>query len=76
MDIIHSFNGGADTNYTLARLERDRPDLHAQVMGGALSANSAAVVAGFRTRTMSIPLDPDRAARAILRRIFGTTRMG
>jgi hypothetical protein len=39
---------GNSRAYTLARLMRDRPDLAAQVERGELSANAAAIVAGFR----------------------------
>lgn len=41
--------------YTLARLDRDRPDLAVQVREGSLSANAAAIEAGFRKR--ATPLD-------------------
>ena len=34
--------------YTLRRLKRDRPDLLDRVAAGELSANAAAVAAGFR----------------------------
>jgi len=36
--------------YDLSRLQRARPDLFAQVAAGALSANAAAIEAGFRRR--------------------------
>jgi hypothetical protein len=39
---------GTGRNYTLARLRRDRPDLAARVRAGELSANAAAIEAGFR----------------------------
>jgi hypothetical protein len=35
---------------TLARLDRDRPDLAAKVRAGELSANAAAELAGFRRK--------------------------
>jgi hypothetical protein len=35
----------------MARLDRDRPDLAARVRAGAMTANAAAVEAGFRKRT-------------------------
>ena len=41
---------GNDKNYTLARLHRDRPDLAARVESGELSANAAAIEAGFRKK--------------------------
>lgn len=40
---------GTDTKeYKLTRLDRDRPDLAARVRAGELSANAAAIAAGFR----------------------------
>lgn len=36
--------------YTLKRLKRDRPDLFQQVLGGGMSANAAALEAGFRKK--------------------------
>ena len=60
-------SGGKDTASTIARLKRDRPDLAGQVIAGELSANAAAIQAGFRVRTITIPVDAPRAAKAILR---------
>ena len=42
--------GGTDPAYTLARLKRDRPDLAAKVIKRELSANAAAIQAGFRKK--------------------------
>jgi len=65
----NSFNDKGNTvEHHLGRLERDRPDLYRQVLDGALTANAAAVEAGFRTRTISVPLDPERAASILVRR--------
>jgi hypothetical protein len=40
----------------LRRLRKDRPDLHAEVMAGEQSANAAAIEAGFRPKTATVPL--------------------
>jgi hypothetical protein len=54
----------------LRRLRKDRPDLHAQVLNGELSAHAAAVEAGFRRRTISVPVDrPERIAAALRRHL-------
>jgi hypothetical protein len=53
----------------LRRLRKDRPDLHARVLAGELSPHAAAVQAGFRPRTITLPLDVERAG-ATLRRHF------
>jgi len=55
-----SGQGGTSRAYNIARLKRDRPDLAALVLGGALSANAAAIEAGFRRR--DTPLDTLRRA--------------
>jgi hypothetical protein len=41
---------GNTAAYTLARLKRDRPDLAERVVAGELSANAAAIEAGFRKK--------------------------
>lgn len=58
---------GTNPDYTLARLRRDNPELAEQVEQGALSANAAAIQAGFRKPMLSIPKEPEGAARAIKR---------
>jgi hypothetical protein len=58
---------GTDKDYTVRRLERDRPDLAKKVINGELSANAAAIEAGFRTKTVTMPLEPKRAAETLKR---------
>lgn len=41
---------GTGALYTLKRLKRERPDLFQEVLGGAKSANKAALEAGFRKK--------------------------
>ncbi len=67
-DNISSFKHGTDPTYTLARLKRDAPDLAKMVIDGDISANAAAIQAGFRKPTKTIPIDtPASAVRALLR---------
>lgn len=40
--------GGTSKAYTVSRLKRESPELFAQVVAGELSANAAAIKAGFR----------------------------
>ena len=59
-DIVDNVNEvntskGNSRAYTVSRLQRQRPDLFAQVAAGELSANAAAIKAGFRKRKS--PLD-------------------
>lgn len=51
----------------LRRLEKDRPDLLAEVIAGKMAVNGAMVEAGFRKKTVSIPVDV-KAIAAKLRR--------
>ena len=48
---------GNSTAAALRRLARDRPDLHARVVAGELTASAAARAAGFRSRTLTLPAD-------------------
>jgi hypothetical protein len=64
---IPSPRGGTNSAYTVARLKRDRPDLHARVVAGELSANAAAIEAGFRPKTVTIPLTVEGATRLMLK---------
>lgn len=47
---IGNLKGGNNTAYTLARLDRDRPELAAEVRAGRMTANAAAIEAGFRRK--------------------------
>ena len=60
---------GTAESYTLARLRRDEPELAKRVEAGELSANAAAIKAGFRYPTMNVRIDsPEAAIRGLLRR--------
>jgi hypothetical protein len=52
---------GTSLAYTLDRLSRERPDLLAKVETGKLSANAAAIQAGFRKKP-----DPHETVRKLL----------
>ena len=65
-----SVNDGYDSTYALRRLKRDHPELAQAVINGELSANAAAIKAGFRKPSLTISYDPESAAAAI-RRKFG-----
>lgn len=50
----------------LRRLREDAPALHTKVVAGELSTNAAMVQAGFRPRTISIPVSrPESAAKTL-----------
>jgi hypothetical protein len=52
----------------LRRLRKDAPSLHSEVLAGRLSAHAAMVQAGFRPKTISIPVSRPESAAAALRR--------
>ena len=52
---------GTSKSYTLDRLKRESPELYQQVTEKKISANAAAIQAGFRKKTVSVALgDPQR----------------
>ncbi|MFE9736162.1 hypothetical protein ACFYO9_37550 [Streptomyces sp. NPDC005863] len=54
----------------LRRLRKDEPELHADVLAGRLSAHAAMVQAGFRPKTVSLPVSqPDSIAAALRRHL-------
>ncbi len=56
---------GNAEQYALRRLRKQRPELHQRVLAGELSPHRAMVEAGFRAPTLTVPLDPARAARIL-----------
>lgn len=61
---------GTSREAGLRRLRKDRPDLHAEVLAGALSTHAAMVKAGFRRRALTVPVDtPENMARALRRNL-------
>ena len=57
---------GNSAAHTLRRLKRDNPELAERVVNGELSANAAAIEAGFRKPTITLkPTNPVRAAEKI-----------
>ncbi len=58
---------GTGYTYTLRRLKRDRPDLAEKVVSGEMSANAAAVEAGFRKKSITVPLEVEAAARCLVK---------
>ncbi len=59
---------GTTRTYALERLERDAPELHAEVLAGNLSPHAAMVKAGFRRRTVTVPVDSPESAASALRK--------
>lgn len=74
-----SFSDRGST-YQLRRLKRDRPELAEKVVRGEMSANAAAIEAGFRKRVIYVPVrqaahtESQIASRNSLGRITHATR--
>ncbi len=66
---VTTLNGRRDSDYLTARLTRDAPLLADQVRRGELTPHAAAIQAGFRTRMISVPVDPARAARILVKHL-------
>lgn len=63
-----SHPSGTSREAGLRRLRKDRPDLHAEVLTGALTTHGAMVQAGFRRKSVTVPVDnPENTARALRR---------
>ncbi len=58
---------GTSESYTIRRLKRDRPELAEKVISGEISANAAAIQAGFRKKTLTVPADVRAAARVLVK---------
>jgi len=70
-DSVRVSGFGNSSAYVISRLQRDnQPDLAEKVIAGELSANAAAIEAGFRKPTLTVPADPDAAVAALIRK-FG-----
>jgi hypothetical protein len=61
---------GTGKAYTLDRLSKENPELYQSVVNGDLSANAAAIAAGWRKKTVTVTDDPASAAKT-LREKFG-----
>ncbi|WP_159046031.1 hypothetical protein [Streptomyces sp. WM6372] len=69
-DDSQSAPSGTSRAAGLRRLRKDRPDLHAEVLAGALTTHAAMVKAGFRRRMVTIPADsPENVAKALRRNL-------
>lgn len=66
---INSDGRGNSRSYTLDRLSRERPDLFEQVKAGELTANAAAIKAGFRKKPT-----PFQQIKKLLLRLTDTER--
>ena len=58
VDIVNEVkpSKGNSRSYTVSRLQREAPELFAQVVAGTLSANAAAIQAGFRKKPTALEM--------------------
>lgn len=58
---------GTSQAAALRRLRKSAPKLHEKVIAGEMSANAAMVKAGFRPKTITVPVDVKKAAAVLVR---------
>lgn len=58
---------GTTRQHALRKLRKDRPDLHQRVIKGEVSPHGAMVEAGFRRKTITVPLEVGAAAQTLRR---------
>jgi hypothetical protein len=63
---------GNSRQASLRRLRKSRPDLHALVLSEELTCHQAMIRAGFRKSSITIPSEPVRAAKALLKHFTGS----
>lgn len=71
VDISNVRPTGTTQAAALRRLRKDAPSLHAEVLAGRLSAHAAMVEAGFRPKTISVPVSRPESIAAALRKHLG-----
>jgi len=59
---------GTYKDYTLYRIKQERPDLYERVLNKEMSANKAAIEAGFRKKMVSVEASVDGFVKAIRRK--------
>src|SRR4029077_20177311 len=69
--VMRKAEQGNSRAYTLVRLKEKKPELYKRVVAGELSANAAAIEAGFRRRTFSVPDDVDEAVAKLIHQFGG-----
>lgn len=71
VDISNVRPTGTTQAAALRRLRKDAPSLHTEVLAGRLSAHAAMVQAGFRPKTISVPVSRPESIAAALRKHLG-----
>jgi hypothetical protein len=67
-NITFNSHRGTNADYLAARIARDNPEIHERMKAGEFkSVRQAALEAGLVKPTVTLPLEPSRAASAIVR---------
>jgi len=66
---ISTVTAGTTSTYALRKLSKESPEIHAEVLAGDLSPNAGMIKAGFRKKTVTVPIDVDSIARMILKQL-------
>ncbi len=68
VDNVHVRPSGNSETSALRRLRKNAPELHAEVLAKRLTAHAAMVQAGYRQKTVTVPVTrPESVARALLK---------
>ncbi len=73
-NVMSNAGQGNSRAYTLDRLSRERPDLYQQVVDKELTANAAAIEAGWRKRKIQLEPEPQSVISFILRHFTAEER--
>jgi hypothetical protein len=68
---VRSSPDGNSAGRALRKLRDSAPEMHARVIAGEMSPHAAMVAAGFRSRAISVPDDPVKAAIRLKRHFQG-----
>lgn len=71
VDNVNVRPDGNSRDRALRKLRADAPSLHTEVLAGRLSAHAAMVQAGFRPKTISVPVSRPESIAAALRKHLG-----
>ena len=69
VDNVKATQGGNSETYIIRRLKRDHPDLAELVLDGKETARAAGIAAGFIKPTITVPIDPDRLAPILRKKL-------
>lgn len=60
---------GTGAAYSLRKLRKDAPEIHKKVLDGELSPHAGMVTAGFRKKSITVPLEVEGIARRLIKNL-------